>query len=81
VRDVDPSFQARPGRRWCADSGGVLHGLVESEPDSGVPSRARSCLSQRKAIGYVQRHLAQRPRGDVENTPWRYSLMNWVTTR
>lgn len=31
----------------------------------------------RKVVGYVNRHLAQRPSGDVENTPWRYSLMNW----
>jgi hypothetical protein len=31
----------------------------------------------RKVVGYVHRHLAQRPSGDVEDTPWRYSLMNW----
>jgi len=31
----------------------------------------------RKVIGFVQRHLAQRPRGDVARTRWRYSLMNW----
>ena len=31
----------------------------------------------RKVIGYVRRHLAQRPAGDVEDTRWRYSLMNW----
>ncbi|WP_245155816.1 DUF3140 domain-containing protein [Nocardioides sp. 503] len=28
-----------------------------------------------------QKDLAQRPSGDVEDTAWRYSLMNWVTTR
>jgi hypothetical protein len=31
----------------------------------------------RKVTGYVHRHLAQRPEGDVTDTPWRYSLMNW----
>lgn len=31
----------------------------------------------RKVVGYVARHSAQRPDGDVEDTPWRYSLMNW----
>lgn len=31
----------------------------------------------RKVVGYVRRHLAQRPRGDVTKTRWRYSLMNW----
>lgn len=30
-----------------------------------------------KVVGYIRRHLAQRPAGDVEDTPWRYSLMNW----
>jgi Protein of unknown function (DUF3140) len=30
-----------------------------------------------KVVGYVHRHLAQRPSGDVEKTLWRYSLMNW----
>jgi DNA topoisomerase VI subunit B len=31
----------------------------------------------RKVTGYVHRHLAQRPDGDVKETNWRYSLMNW----
>lgn len=31
----------------------------------------------RKVVGYVKRHQAQRPSGDVKETKWRYSLMNW----
>lgn len=31
----------------------------------------------RKVIGYVRRHRAQRPWGDVTHTRWRWSLMNW----
>ncbi|MFC5948138.1 DUF3140 domain-containing protein [Pseudonocardia lutea] len=31
----------------------------------------------RKVVGYVHRHMAQRPDGDVRETTWRYSLMNW----
>ena len=30
-----------------------------------------------KVVGYVHRHLAQRPEGDVRDTRWRHSLMNW----
>jgi hypothetical protein len=30
-----------------------------------------------KVVGYVRRHLKQRPRGDVSATRWRHSLMNW----
>jgi hypothetical protein len=30
-----------------------------------------------RVVGYIHRHTAQRPDGDVRETPWRYSLMNW----
>ena len=30
-----------------------------------------------KVVSYVHRHSAQKPKGDVEDTRWRYSLMNW----
>lgn len=31
----------------------------------------------RKVVGFVHRHLRQRPEGDVRDTRWRWSLMNW----
>jgi hypothetical protein len=31
----------------------------------------------RTVVGYVHRHIAQRPSGDITRTTWRYSLMNW----
>ena len=31
----------------------------------------------RKVIGYIARHSKQRPAGDITDTAWRYSLMNW----
>jgi Protein of unknown function (DUF3140) len=31
----------------------------------------------RKVVSYVHRHSAQKPSGDVTDTPWRFSLMNW----
>jgi hypothetical protein len=31
----------------------------------------------RKVDAYVKRHSAQRPSGNVRDTAWRYSLMNW----
>lgn len=30
-----------------------------------------------KVVGYIKRHRAQTPDGDVSETRWRYSLMNW----
>lgn len=31
----------------------------------------------KKVVGYVHRHLKQKPDRDVTETNWRYSLMNW----
>ncbi len=31
----------------------------------------------RRVVSYVRRHLAEKPSGDVSETRWRYSLMNW----
>jgi hypothetical protein len=31
----------------------------------------------RKVVGYIHRHMAQRPKGDISDTRWRKSLMNW----
>lgn len=30
-----------------------------------------------RVVGYVHRHMAQKPSGDIEDTRWRHSLMNW----
>ncbi len=31
----------------------------------------------RRVVSYVHRHQAQGPKDGVENSNWRYSLMNW----
>ena len=31
----------------------------------------------RKVVGYIHRHSKQRPHGDITDTRWRKSLMNW----
>lgn len=35
------------------------------------------CAHMRKVVGYAKRHLAQRPQGEIDDSAWRYSLMNW----
>ena len=30
-----------------------------------------------KVLSYIHRHQAQKPKGDVEDSNWCYSLMNW----
>lgn len=55
-------------------SGRRIIGLLEKKQDELTESDLRHV---RKVAGYIHRHLAQRPAGDVTETPWRYSLMNW----
>ncbi|MCW2857039.1 MAG: hypothetical protein JWR52_2654 [Marmoricola sp.] len=49
----------------------------------GLLVRSRQELSPeewrhvRRTVGFIRRHTAQRPEGDVTETRWRYSLMNW----
>jgi len=51
----------------------ILELLAAKKSDLGEDDYAH----MRKVVGYVKRHLAQRPDGDVTSTRWRYSLMNW----
>ena len=49
----------------------AMLGKSQAEFTSGDTAHAQ------KVVGYVHRHSAQRPAGDVSQTHWRYSLMNW----
>jgi hypothetical protein len=31
----------------------------------------------RRVVSYVHRHQSQKPQGDVKDSNWRYSLLNW----
>lgn len=30
-----------------------------------------------KVVGYINRHTAQKPEGNIKDSNWRYSLKNW----
>jgi hypothetical protein len=51
--------------------------IVEIERSKKGDLTDDDAAHMRKVVGYVHRHLAQRPSGDVQNSAWRYSLMNW----
>ncbi|RYZ12921.1 MAG: DUF3140 domain-containing protein [Comamonadaceae bacterium] len=55
-------------------SGRRIVKLLDKKQDACTPG---DLAHMTKVVGYVHRHLAQRPAGDVSKTPWRYSLMNW----
>ncbi|WP_256856666.1 DUF3140 domain-containing protein [Variovorax sp. KK3] len=65
-KPTSESVGHRSGRR-------ILRLLAKDHDDLTAGDLAH----MRKVTGYVHRHLAQRPDGDVSETPWRYSLMNW----
>ncbi|GAA3340989.1 DUF3140 domain-containing protein [Amorphoplanes nipponensis] len=56
------------------DSGRKIVKLLHARKGDLTPADEEH---MRKVTGYVHRHLAQRPSGDVKETKWRYSLMNW----
>jgi hypothetical protein len=60
-------------------SGGHWSGLRVMEIKKKKPGdrTSRDYSHMRKVIAYVSRHGARRPDGDVRNSPWRHSLMNW----
>ncbi|MBS7565061.1 DUF3140 domain-containing protein [Mucilaginibacter sp. Bleaf8] len=49
----------------------------------GILSKNKSDLHDadyqhmQKVVGYIKRHLAQKPHGDISDTNWNYSLKNW----
>jgi Protein of unknown function (DUF3140) len=51
--------------------------IVEILRTNKTDLTADDAAHMRKVVGYVHRHLAQRPDGDVTEAKWRYSLMNW----
>ncbi|MEW2076274.1 DUF3140 domain-containing protein [Streptomyces sp. NPDC013433] len=63
--------------------GGESTGHASGRRIVGILRTGRKDLSDddyehmRKVVGYIRRHLAQRPSGDVRDTRWRHSLMNW----
>jgi hypothetical protein len=65
-RGTEESIGHGSGRR-------IVELLRTEEADLGDADIAH----MRRVIGFVARHAAQRPRGDISRTRWRSSLMNW----
>ncbi|MFF5973935.1 DUF3140 domain-containing protein [Streptomyces sp. NPDC012769] len=55
-------------------SGRAIVGILRKKKDDLTDADYRHMA---KVNGYIRRHLAQRPSGDVRDTRWRHSLMNW----
>ncbi|MGH9270805.1 MAG: DUF3140 domain-containing protein [Ilumatobacteraceae bacterium] len=66
--------QKRGGESTGHAAGRRIVGILRTQKSDLTDDDARH---MRKVVGYVKRHLAQRPSGDVKDTRWRASLMNW----
>lgn len=51
--------------------------IVEIKRKKAEEYSSADYAHMRKVAAYVKRHRAQRPKGEVKDTNWRYSLMNW----
>ncbi len=66
-----------------SDDGGESKGhesgrrIVEILEKDGEDIAQDDVDHMRRVVSYVHRHQAQEPEEDVENSRWRYSLMNW----
>jgi hypothetical protein len=77
--ETDESHKVGFRRRGETESVGHRSGRrIVRLLDLAVPElEADDYAHMKKVIGYCRRHLAQRPAGDVTDTRWRWSLMNW----
>ena len=81
--ELEEWLESEESRRvgWKRD-GGESIGHASGRRIAGLLRTKRAELTDddyahmRKAVGYVARHLAQRPE-NVVTSRWRYSLMNW----
>jgi hypothetical protein len=66
--------KADPGESVGHWSGRRILEIMNKNP---LEYEAEDYAHMRKVTAYIARHGAQRPEGDVKDTRWRYSLMNW----
>ena len=55
-------------------SGEKIIKILEKKADDLT---AQDYKHMQKVNGYINRHLAQKPKGDLADTNWHYSLKNW----
>ena len=78
------SVGATGGERKSSSGGGESVGHESGRQILAILDKKKAELDDddlkhmRKVVGYVRRHLAQRPSKEpLEDSRWRYSLMNW----
>ena len=66
-----------------SDGGGESKGHESGRKIGGLLEKNKSDYTDedlehmKRVNSYVKRHLGQGPQSDIEDSKWRYSLMNW----
>jgi Protein of unknown function (DUF3140) len=66
-----------------SDGGGESKGHESGRKIVGILKKNKTDYSSddidhmRRVVSYVHRHESQKPSGDVKDSNWRYSLLNW----
>lgn len=84
VKEIERWLQTEESQSVGQDSGdGESKGRKSGRYTIELLSKKKSDYNSddlqqmKRVVSYVHRHSAQRPAGDIEDTNWRYSLMNW----
>lgn len=72
--DESKSVGQGEGESKGHESGRKIVGILEKNKSDYTDD---DFAHMKKVNGYVKRHKAQGPKKDVEDSDWRYSLMNW----
>ncbi|WP_062116954.1 DUF3140 domain-containing protein [Aureimonas sp. AU40] len=51
--------------------------IIEIKHTKKADLTDRQWAHMQKVVGYIKRHSKQKPKGDITETNWRFSLMNW----
>jgi ElaB/YqjD/DUF883 family membrane-anchored ribosome-binding protein len=82
--EIESWLQTEESKSVGQDSGdGESIGHKSGEKIIAIKKKRKEDLNEedyghmQKVVSYISRHSAQRPDGNIEETPWHYSLKNW----
>lgn len=82
--ELEKWLQTEDSKKVGWDSGdGESVGHKSGEQIIGILRKKKAELTitdykhMQKVIGYIKRHMAQKPTSNLENSNWNYSLKNW----
>jgi len=83
-KEIEEWLETEESKSVGADSGdGEPKGRKSAKKIIGIRRKNKDELTDsdyehmQKVNSYISRHTAQKPSGNVKDSDWRYSLMNW----